>query len=471
MRQARTTLLNSFLILEQNTIFSLPVTRSWAALCFIGALGACTLLRTLPAHPFHSINYICEPRVRPVATMGDRYQPGQHYGNGRPRNDQRDRDGRGRDYYDREPHHYDSRPRGGDYTFRGAADRQAQHYRPQNDFTFQAPGPSAPRFPPVDNYPTHQPQQSRSRRPDERRLQDRRPPPRQRADGTQGHRGRGGFRGRPAHKRDILRDSGRETTPEQLEGMNIDGQTRFRDVYSISDDSGDDGVIDLTRDSESDSEAPRKRTRVAAPTETALPKWSNPDPYTVLPPPETLGAPKKDIVQVIRKAKVDAAAREDAQTAVKENADFISLNFDDDFGSADLSYDSDVLADRQPPLNAPKAPSGFSHREELHGKRLPTQPTPQAQALSFTPINQETPRLPSDSVAGGPPSPPPGFVMPTDEELMAQYAGEGKGKKRKFGDIKPKTNHDIVDAWEPNHTDPTPWSKVDHSRTSNIGVR
>ncbi|KAK5128519.1 hypothetical protein LTR85_003188 [Meristemomyces frigidus] len=400
--------------------------------------------------------------------MGDRYQPDHRRGNERPR-----------EYYERQDRYrqqdyYEERSRGDGYAFRGAAEqREPQQYRSQEQFTFRAPAPGAPRFPAEDRYAQSQPQQSqpqqsRARREDPRRRQERRPPPGARNGGTQGYRGRGGFRPRPAHNRDILSKTGRETTPELLDGMYIDGEARFREVDSSSEESSDassdDEVIDLTRDSDEDAEAPRKRTKVEAQPETAAPKWSNPDPYTVLPPPETLGAPKKDIVQVIRKAKVDAAPKADEQNAVKENADFISLNFDDDFENDEMSDESAA------PVEGPRATSGFSHRDEFHAKHLSTQATPQARSTSNR-TNGKLPSLPPAMTSGDPPSPPPGFVMPTDEELMAQYAVGGKGKKRKHGDIQSNTDHDLVEEWEANHTNPTPWCTMDHSRTANSGLR
>ncbi|KAK5130982.1 hypothetical protein LTR08_001393 [Meristemomyces frigidus] len=376
------------------------------------------------------------------------------------------------------PHDYDERPRdSGGYTFRGAAERELPHRRPQENFTFNAPGPAAPRFSPDVRQSHPPPHQTRFGRAEESR---RRPPPGSRTRGVaaNGYRGRGGFRARPAHNRDILSKTGRETTPELLEGMYIDGERRFREVESssgeISDDGGTPDVIDLTRDSDSDVvEVPRKRIKVNSSVETAVPKWSNPDPYTVLPPPETLGAPKKDIVQVIRKAKVDAAPRVDVQDAAKENADFISLNFDDDFGGDSSSDENDAAAIYQPPSDVPKASSGFSHRDQFHEKLGSTRPTQQAQPSSFAPRNQQLPPLQSNYTAGGPPAPPSGLIMPTDQEMVAKYAGRGQGKKRKHEVLKPQSGEfDILEEWEPHYAaDPTPWCNTDHSRTVTEGLR
>lgn len=410
-----------------------------------------------------------------LATMDDRYQSEYRHSDRRPRDDYYDRDYyRDRDHYHdydhydrqdrdrdsyRQPPYQDERPRGGEYAFRGAAN---------HEFSFRAPVSSAPRFPPAEQYAPSQPQQSRARRQDQNRRAER-PPPGARYGGASRGRGRGGFRPRPAHNRDILNKTGRETTPELLDGMYIDGEARFREVASSDDDGSDNEVIDLTRDSGEDTAKPRKRTKVEAQPETAAPKWSNPDPYDALPPPATLGAPKKDIVKVIRKAKVDAAPKPDEQNAVKDNADFISLNFDDDVEDGQMSDEGESVAEVQAPPNASKAPPNFSHRDEFHAKLPSTRPAPQAQPAALYLNEQHS--LPPVVKFDGPPSSPPGLVMPTDEELMAQYATGGLNKKRKHDDITSSTEYDIIQEWEANHTNSTPWCTIDHSRTASSGLR
>ena len=93
--------------------------------------------------------------------------------------------------------------------------------------------------------------------------------------------------------------------------MNTEGGTNFKEVLSDSEsDADEEDVVDLTAESDEDN-APRKRAKLEDHSDAgaARPKWSNPDPYTALPPPEAVGGPKKDIVQVIRKAKVDAGSK------------------------------------------------------------------------------------------------------------------------------------------------------------------
>ncbi|KAK3116443.1 hypothetical protein LTR53_003169 [Teratosphaeriaceae sp. CCFEE 6253] len=396
--------------------------------------------------------------------MGDQYRPNAGYGGHAP-----DRSRAGeyhrRDHYNNEPPRYAEpyQPSGRDgYTFRGAAERDSDRHRPQNDFSFRAQGPHAPRFPPAQEHPP--PQRSRNRPPPApERNNGARPIDVARSRHAQSHRGRGGFRGgRAAHQRNILR-ADRATTPEQLEGMNVHGKSRFLDIESISsDDDESDDIIDLTRDSDGEEALPRKRTKLESPAAVDGTKWSNPDPYTVLPPPETLGAPKKDIVQVIRKAKAEPVARNGGKNAVKENTDFISFNFDDE----DDSDESEAMEDAIP-VQAPAASASFSHRTDLHA----VIPSAQEHRPSFTAINGRPQAHPAELATGPPPEPPPDFVMPTDEELMEQYVNEGRSTKRKRGDGRSKRKGDIVDEWDEDGSDPTPWCTVDHSRTSNVALR
>lgn len=61
-------------------------------------------------------------------------------------------------------------------------------------------------------------------------------------------------------------------------------------------------------DDENDSAQPTaKRARTVANSTSAdeAPKWSNPDPYTALPPEQDPDKKKKDVVQLIRKARVE----------------------------------------------------------------------------------------------------------------------------------------------------------------------
>lgn len=116
-----------------------------------------------------------------------------------------------------------------------------------------------------------------------------------------------------------------------------EGHAHFTLNESSDDDAGGNDSQDPTEVAvnEDDEAAPRKRMRVESPKpEITRPKWSNPDPYTALPADENYNGPKKDIVQLIRKAKVDAASQHETTNGVREGIDFISFNDASEEGEA-----------------------------------------------------------------------------------------------------------------------------------------
>nr|OQO25986.1 hypothetical protein B0A51_07703 [Rachicladosporium sp. CCFEE 5018] len=416
--------------------------------------------------------------------MGDPYR----------RRDDRSRDyGRHDDVYDRprdEDHyrpHYNDRPpppnyyppqspprrevahnnsRDGGFSFRGAADAYApSERRQQEEFTFRAPNErtlTREQWGPAVVHKVQQMRQSGSG-------------PLSRGRGGRGRGGSRGFGPRPAHTRDILVESHRETTPERLAGMD-EGHVRFKPAAGFGSD--DDSEV------EDQSDGPQKRVKTNSSTNDSVPKWSNPDVYTALPCPETLGAPKKDIVQQIRKAKLDAASARASSNAVTQNDDFISF---DDF--------------EMPPTK--RARSGSFHEDQSRTDDEQFMAKTPAFAPSFTPIDAtalaSAPIIIKDD---GPPPPPAGIAIPTKSELTAlskkstrkpcqvglkvqpfDLTGLGPGhdskhltgphnKKRKRQDRNERVYGDIVAEWEAEPGQPsTPWCTVDHTRTVNTGLR
>lgn len=304
------------------------------------------------------------------------------------------------------------------FSFRGAVDTyrpQAQH-RPEEQFTFSAPsGPAAPRFP-AQQPPPRGPQSNRHGA-DKRRYRGR------------GGRQQGGppFRRvpKPAHAREILKHKERETTPEQMIGMNNDGHARFMDTASDSedgeadDDGGDSGNPEGDAgNGDGDNDGARKRVKSEDGTAaSARPQWSNPDPYSVLPPTDLGLQPKKDIVKTIRKAKVEVSDKKSSTNAIKENADFISFDFDDEKESED--------------------------DEDNNGYVPP------------------------------PTGPPTALWMPTDQELMKTYGNsEPRGTKRKHVDDVPSKAGTIVTEWKAiDGSDPTPWLRRDQKFIASKGLQ
>lgn len=142
---------------------------------------------------------------------------------------------------------------------------------------------------------------------------------------------RGGFRPQAAHDRALLRT--RDDGTELFLGV-AQETNKFRDLADLSDDEEADMDVG-TDDTDGDDAAP-SRTKITRTQSTSradgdsVPKWSNPDPYTVLPPPEEATGKRIDFVKLIRKAKNSVAEQSDATNAVAANDDFISFGSDED---------------------------------------------------------------------------------------------------------------------------------------------
>lgn len=254
--------------------------------------------------------------------------------------------------------------------------------------------------------------------------------------------------------------------------MNL-GQSRFKPLGDMADsDSEDmdlsDGGVSVRPavtmdDSESEDEHPRaKRARIMSPQpaqDQIKPKWSNPDPYTALPPPDESQTKKKDVVKLIRKAKLEAA-----KTAITDNAasDFISLNFDDHDNNKAASESGEISSERSsepPSLNNKSTagqsimtsrPSSFSHLDNLHPDRTVAPPSAPQQGINMA--------LPAGRLDVWPPPPPDshGLDAAVRKQASADTTANARNKnKRKHRSDAPG---DIVAEWAPpGDADPTPW--------------
>jgi non-canonical poly(A) RNA polymerase PAPD5/7 len=226
-----------------------------------------------------------------------------------------------RDYNDRDRR--DNRDRRDQRDYRSHAP-SSDSYRPsQSDFTFRAEKPSGVQDFSVNDY-----------RGNNQRSNDRRDhgPSRRGARGSRGRgdtfRGRGGRQPRRIFipsERELL--SGNHAAEPELD-LSKTG-VKYRALEDLSD--SDEADMDISGDEGDGSgqEPSRKRTRtsLSSAAGNAVPKWSNPDPYTAIPPESATQAKKKDVVAMIRKARV-TTTEEAVASIPTEAADFISCDFD-----------------------------------------------------------------------------------------------------------------------------------------------
>lgn len=220
-----------------------------------------------------------------------------------------------------------------------------------------------------------------------------------------------------------------------------------------------------------------KRTRISvqqSASDNNAPKWSNPDPYTALPPPDATQQKKKDVVQLIRNARVQT--REQKASVPADAAEFISCDFDD----SDSGSDGGVK-DSSKPVNAPGVPGAPT------GPRMPNIPRLAGQD---TKSNDARPaNLPEkphhNTIAAAPTSATqPGTKqrkLAAAEDIGTSSLGS---RKRTHDDqiILPahsrlkKANKmpvrgSLVWDWEiKDGEDPCPWLVADHSGSASMGV-
>src|SRR2546423_6614747 len=119
----------------------------------------------------------------------------------------------------------------------------------------------------------------------------------------------------------------KHTSPEVLAFPASNAPDRFRGVEDLSD--ADEADTDMSHE----GYHPKKM------------RWSNPDPYTSLPPLDDTTRKRKDVVKLIRKARVEPAAT--PKNSVANDQDFISFDVDGDDSHPGL---------HSPPAGAPRGP-------------------------------------------------------------------------------------------------------------------
>lgn len=143
----------------------------------------------------------------------------------------------------------------------------------------------------------------------------------------------------------------------------------YRAFDQLSD--SDEADMDIS-DDENDSTQPNaKRARTVADSKSAdeAPKWSNPDPYTALPPEQDPDKKKKDVVQLIRKARVETA-KSTRTSLLADDEDFIRC----DSGSEDNADEEEFID----PLTYSRQRSNNQGPSQPPAAVLPTPPTSSA---------------------------------------------------------------------------------------------
>lgn len=320
------------------------------------------------------------------------------------------------------------RPRQGDHRPGGyPQQRNGDSYRPdfrppQSDFTFNVQAP-----PGLLPYP----------------------PPRGPPRGPGGRRGGDSFRGRrrggrySASSRPILTVSNDALPQVFLRDENNVG-TKYKSVDELSDDEEHD--MDISDDSNSDDGQPaKKRAKVEeSPKAGEVPRWSNPDPYTALPPPDPSNRKKKDVVQLIRKARVESEENKDKPVQALD--EFISFASSSEESEEEKSPEPENRGTRRERREEARA-----RRDEERGHRREERPQREEE-----PVQREVSR-----------SDPLGSRKRTaDDEIKPPPQGFAR-KQRAGMELKGT----LAPEWLPSPgQDPCPWAIEDHSATTEMGA-
>ncbi|KAI0113312.1 hypothetical protein F4814DRAFT_421433 [Daldinia grandis] len=355
--------------------------------------------------------------------------------------DHRRADGEYRDHY-RDSDNY--RPPQGDFTFRVERPAGVDSYVP-SDREQRAPRDygderSAPHQPRRDENGRSTGRDGRPRRNDDRRRHQ---PYRDTRNRTRPGQYSSYKPPIPATRLLLLKKH--DENPELMLGDTA-GRATYRDVDELSD--SDEAEMDISDNSDSDVAEPAAKrmrtseTNVTKPEQDA-PKWSNPDPYTALPPPDESTRKKKDMVQLIRKARVEAEAKQPA--APVEGLDFISCDFSDNEGEGPNR--------REATSTLPATYSRNPPTEEIRIERTETQTVkPNSRGTSNNPIDLTA----STSLGTRKRTFDDTIKLPhTTLKVSMKFSGGGN----------------VLPAWQPKDDNPCPWAMVDHSTTPSMATR
>lgn len=328
------------------------------------------------------------------------------------------------------------------------------------------------------------------------------------------HRGRGNYGNHIAPSdRPLLRQRN-ETGSEELLGMTEEQASirRYMPADDVSDSDEEpmdesESDIDKAEQNGDGSLEPSKKRRTTSLGKRhgtdgdSEPKWSNPDPYTVLPPVDEEARKRKDVVKLIRKSDLHTAAKASQHNQVAANDDFISFGFEDDKVSIRddvLSRSSSVDQDDYG-VGVHGAPSGprqhFSHLENLHGQSSGDAPgtyskVETASSLGPPPTFFEAAPLVSEEIVVDTQL-SRGLVSTEHSKGDNAFAsvsyndGALGNRKRTYNDeIKSEStrprkkagfgqaNGSVLSEWVPGQdTDPLPWLRRSDTITVNAGFR
>ena len=262
---------------------------------------------------------------------------------------------------------------------------------------------------------------------------------------------------------------------------------------------GVDGTVD-----EDTSEPPPKKRDTGQKEEASASqaKWSNPDPYSVLPPIDETLSKRKDPVETIRKYRKAQEDNVAVVNPVAANDDFISFDMDDGSLVENEPSESEEDSEEEGGVKIPGAPAGprypqrsqngvndsssFQEPESnRHVRSSETYPPTSINIRGGGPPRQTS----SQTTTARPPSPPPPdqIVLDTNEDTYPGFSDADDSYNDSLGSRK-RTHDDrikgsggrgaarsalsLLDEWRPGrNVDPLPWLRRSEYITARPGLR
>jgi len=265
----------------------------------------------------------------------------------------------------------------------------------------------------------------------------------------------------------------------------VEAGAKYKAVDDMSD--SDEVEMDMSDEGDDDDDQQPKKKQVRTDGKAAdgdsVPRWSNPDPYTALPPPDETRAKKKDVVKLIRKARVTSSSEHASKPAAAD--DFISFDFGDD-DEQEQDQEDDYMAHGFGVPTPPKGPRELTG--SVNDFNPPRGPATQQTEQSRFPLPKK-PDFNGHSQSNDTPFniKQNGKAPATNKKDVIDLTSDPAlgSRKRDFRDeIKPapilhlsskgkpgKVDGQILKNWVARPEFPaTPWLGMDHSDSAGMGV-
>jgi len=220
-----------------------------------------------------------------------------------------------------------------------------------------------------------------------------------------------------------------------MPGMVEEGGATQVKYLPLDNVSSSEAEMDLSEDDDEGDQPKKKQARTSfkkAADGDSAPKWSNPDPYTALPPPDS-ERKGKDIVKLIKKARVEAGPATKTEVVT------------DDFISFESEEEDHIITD--PIAGAPTGPRADTHSHPIN--LATSNPELGSRKRTIRDEIKDTPTLRQALAASNKYRDAP-IIHPSS-----------KGKK-------PPSKGNILSEWR---GESTPWIIIDHSDTAHMGLR